>query len=34
MVLNIYSIYDSKAEAFEAPFFIRSRGEALGGRVS
>jgi len=33
MVLNIYSIYDSKAEAFEAPFFIRSRGEALRGWI-
>lgn len=29
MKLKIYSVYDSKVEAYLQPFFLRSRGEAL-----
>lgn len=31
MKLRIYSIYDSKAEAYMNPFFMRNDGEALRG---
>lgn len=31
MKLKIYVVYDSKAEAYMQPFFMRSRGEALRG---
>jgi hypothetical protein len=29
MLLKIYSIYDSKVSAYGAPFFLRTRGEAI-----
>lgn len=31
MDLKIYCLYDSKAEAYAQPFFMRSRGEAIRG---
>ncbi|AZL82814.1 nonstructural protein [Apis mellifera associated microvirus 16] len=29
MVLQIFSVYDTKIEAFNAPIFVRTRGEAI-----
>lgn len=29
MILKVFSIYDSKAEAYLQPFFVKSVGEAL-----
>lgn len=29
MIMEIYSIYDSKVEAYSQPFFLRSDGEAI-----
>lgn len=29
MKIKIYSIYDSKAQAFNSPFYARSKGEAI-----
>ena len=29
MMLKIYSVYDSKAEAYLQPFFMQSRGAAI-----
>lgn len=29
MILNIFSIYDSKAEAYMQPFFMKTKGEAV-----
>lgn len=29
MVLKVFTVYDSKAEAFLRPFFMRSQGEAI-----
>lgn len=29
MIHKVYTVYDSKAEAYLRPFFARSRGEAL-----
>lgn len=31
MVLKIFSVYDSKAEFHNTPFFMQSRGEAIRG---
>lgn len=31
MILQAYAIYDSKAEAYMQPFFVRNDGEALRG---
>jgi len=31
MKLKIFSIYDSKAEAYKQPFFMLTKGEALRG---
>lgn len=31
MILNIFAIHDSKAEAYMTPFFMRNNGEALRG---
>lgn len=29
MILNIFTVYDSKAEAYLQPFFMKSKGEAV-----
>jgi len=29
MILQIFTVYDSKAEAFLAPFFLKARGQAI-----
>lgn len=29
MILKIYTVYDSKVEAYLRPFFMQSRGEAI-----
>lgn len=29
MILRVFAIYDSKAEAFLQPFFMRQKGEAI-----
>lgn len=29
MILKVFGIYDSKAEAFLPPFFMKSKGEAI-----
>lgn len=29
MILNIFSVFDSKAEAFMSPFFMNSKGSAI-----
>lgn len=33
MKLKAFSIYDSKVQAFETPFFLRSPGEAVRGFI-
>ncbi len=29
MILQVYTVHDSKVDAFLPPFFVRARGEAL-----
>ena len=29
MILRVYTIYDSKVEAYKTPFFARTHGEAI-----
>lgn len=29
MILRVYSVYDSKAEAYMQPFYFNSRGQAI-----
>lgn len=29
MILKMFTVYDSKAEAYNQPFYMRSKGEAL-----
>lgn len=30
-ILKVYSVYDSKIQAYAQPFFMRTRGEAIRG---
>lgn len=34
MVLKVFGIYDSKAEAYLPPFFMKSKGEAIRALTS
>lgn len=34
MMLKMFTIYDSKAEAYMAPFFMKSNGEAIRSVIS
>lgn len=34
MMWKVFSVYDSKVEAYLRPFFMRSRGEAIRGFVT
>ena len=31
--MKMFSVYDSKAESFDRPFFLRTKGEALRGWI-
>ncbi|QGH72845.1 MAG: DNA binding protein [Microviridae sp. ctjyu33] len=31
MILKVFTVYDSKVEAFLPPFFMKSKGEAVRG---